>query len=181
MLLAALAAPMVCVSATACTATSGETSAAPSAATPTPASTAASTTAAPPPNVTATAPSAVPSSGGSGGAESPTGSVPPPVVGAVSPVVTYAGFDAVTSSAQVAGYVDGVGPTQGTCTVILTMTGRPAQSTSTTATPDATTTQCGTLSIPRDRLTPGTWTAVLSFTSPDAAGHSSPATIEVPA
>jgi len=46
-----------------------------------------------------------------------------------------------------------------------------------TITPSST--SCGVLTIPGSKLSPGAWTAVVTFTSPTATGSSDPVTITV--
>lgn len=103
---------------------------------------------------------------------------PPPAPGVVPVTVTFWGYDAASPSAQVGGYAEIV-ESGGTCTLTLTM-GEQTASTNSTATPDAATTSCGTMVVPRTDLAPGTWSAVLSYTSTTVSGTAPAVMIEVP-
>jgi hypothetical protein len=48
-----------------------------------------------------------------------------------------------------------------------------------TAWPDASTTSCGSIVVPMDRLGAGTWRVVLSYASPSSAGSSTPVDVTV--
>ncbi|HEY5515551.1 MAG TPA: hypothetical protein VIK12_05025, partial [Pengzhenrongella sp.] len=67
----------------------------------------------------------------------------------------------------------------GTCTLTLTQ-GAATVTTSITAEPDAASTSCGTLTVPRADLAPGRWTGVLRYASTASVGESASFTIEVP-
>ena len=99
-------------------------------------------------------------------------------IASVAVTVTTSGWDAKAQQLWVAGFV----PTPeegGTCTLTAT---KVTQSVvvQRSATPDATTTTCGSVTIDGARLSPGTWTAVLAYQSPTRAGAAGPVTIEVP-
>lgn len=66
----------------------------------------------------------------------------------------------------------------GTCTLTLTK-GSVTVTGSRPATVDATTTSCGVVQVSDPRLTPGTWQAVLSYTSRTSTGTSAPTTITI--
>lgn len=92
--------------------------------------------------------------------------------------ITFGGYDA-SAGVEVAGYVADRVETGGTC--VLTLTGgRRALSVSASAVPDARTTVCGTLTVPGEQVSEGTWEAVLSYRSAHAAGSSEPLLVEVP-
>lgn len=95
-------------------------------------------------------------------------------------VLSFAGWEEATASLDAAGYVSPVIEDGGTCTLRLT---RDGDSVSVTApgSADATTTICSGLSVPADRLAPGTWTARLAYTSATTDVVSRPLTVEVPA
>lgn len=93
-------------------------------------------------------------------------------------VVNYSGWDAAAARVEVRGYVGGVVEEGGTCALTLTKDGVTATGQK-PATPDASTTNCGRLTIPGDQLSPGTWQAVLSYRSADHTGSSDPVAIEV--
>ena len=94
-------------------------------------------------------------------------------------VLSFVGWDTKTAAVEAGGYLSPVVESGGTCTLQLTMGSRtvtadaPAQA-------DASTTSCGNLAVPRSRLTPGTWTAVLRYASTTSTGTSDPATVAVP-
>jgi hypothetical protein len=85
-------------------------------------------------------------------------------------VLTYAGFEDSSGTVQANGFVAGVIEEGGTCTLTLTMGGQEVSATS-TASADATTTSCGLLET-SGSLLPGTWDAVLSYSSEDTEGTS---------
>ncbi|HEY3548203.1 MAG TPA: hypothetical protein VGK17_19190 [Propionicimonas sp.] len=92
--------------------------------------------------------------------------------------VTTSGWDATAGQLWVSGFVPA--PEEGgTCALRVTK-GAAAVVVQRSATPDATTTTCGSVTIDRDRLSPGTWSAVLAYQSPARAGAAGPVTIEVP-
>jgi len=76
------------------------------------------------------------------------------------------------------GYADGVVESNGTCTLTLRKDGviktatRPGHA-------NATNTTCGESDIPVTSLSPGTWQATLSYSSPTASGTSNPQPVEV--
>jgi hypothetical protein len=97
----------------------------------------------------------------------------------VSVELTSWGWNAAQRSAQARGYASGVVEGGGTCTLTLTRDGRSVTA-DTEATPDASTTACGSVAVAGDRLAPGTWQAVMSYDSPTSAGSSAPVQIVVP-
>ncbi len=94
----------------------------------------------------------------------------------VTPVIVYSGT--TSANAEVTGYVSGVVEEGGTCTVTLTKDGQKVTE-SKTATADATNTSCGLITIARTRLSPGTWSATLAYSSNTAEGTSTSKSIEV--
>jgi hypothetical protein len=90
--------------------------------------------------------------------------------GQVDVLLTYAGFEQASGTVQASGFVAGVLEDGGTCTLTLTQGGREVSATSTAAA-DATTTMCGLLETPPG-IAAGTWDAVLTYESTDAAGRS---------
>jgi hypothetical protein len=48
------------------------------------------------------------------------------------------------------------------------------------STPDATTTSCGAISVPRSALASGSWEATLSYASSTSSGASPPVKVDVP-
>ena len=104
-----------------------------------------------------------------------------PDAGNVAVVVTYAGWEPSEDAAEVSGFVAGVVEAGGTCRLELRSRGGRTAGVETEAEPDASTTVCGTLSVPRQELSEGTWTAVLSYESATSSAASDPVDIEVPA
>ena len=99
-------------------------------------------------------------------------------IASVAVSVTTSGWDSKAQQLWVAGFV----PTPedgGTCT-LAAKKGTQSVVVQRSATPDATTTTCGSVTIDAARLSPGTWTAVLAYQSPTRAGAAGPVTIEVP-
>jgi hypothetical protein len=124
-------------------------------------------------------------------AETPS-AAPPPVVATLPSVATdsprpqktdvvlsFVGWNTTTAAVEAGGYLSPVVEAGGTCTLALTKGSRtvtavaPAQA-------DASTTSCGNLAVPRTRLTAGTWTAVLRYSSRTTTGTSDPAPVAVP-
>jgi hypothetical protein len=93
-------------------------------------------------------------------------------------VLSVLGWDARAAAVQAGGYVS-VLQARGTCTLELTMGARRV-AVSAAAEPDASTTVCGNLSVGRARVVPGSWTAVLRYSSSTTVGVSAPATVQVP-
>jgi hypothetical protein len=94
-------------------------------------------------------------------------------------VLSFIGWDPKTAAVKAGGYLSPLVESGGTCTLELTKAGRTVTESS-RAEPDASTTACGNLAIPRAKLTPGSWGAVLRYTSPKATGTSAATTVEVP-
>lgn len=105
--------------------------------------------------------------------------VPESTDGSAGVTLAYAGWDERGSLVEVAGVVDGVDGVDGTCTATLT-SGASSVTVSAAAVPNGPTVACGGLAVPGDRLTSGTWSAVLSYDSPTASGASRPVPVEVP-
>ena len=95
-----------------------------------------------------------------------------------SVVVTFAEWSTASGAVEAAGLADVV-ESGGTCTLTLTQ-GAATVTTSITAEPDAASTSCGTLTVPRADLAPGRWTGVLRYASTASVGESASFTIEVP-
>lgn len=125
------------------------------------------------PSATAPAPTEAPPA-----TPAPTAGATDAPLGTATVTVTFSGWDAAAGAAVVGGYVDAL-ESAGTCAVSMTR-GSSVVTRSASATPDATTMSCGELSVPRAALTPGTWQAVLSYTSTTRAGSAPAVTIEVP-
>jgi hypothetical protein len=97
----------------------------------------------------------------------------------VGVVLGYADWDAADGVVEAAGFVIDVIENGGTCTLTLSSAGSTVSATATGAA-DATTTNCGRLTIPRAGLAAGSWRAVLTYQSPAAHGTSEAMTVEVP-
>ena len=97
---------------------------------------------------------------------------------AVAVVLTYSAWSAADRQVLAGGYAAGVIEDGGVCTLTLTQGG----STVTVegpAMPDASTTVCGGLVVPGNRLTAGTWQATLTYASSTHHGTSASAPVEV--
>ncbi|SDE27737.1 hypothetical protein SAMN05660485_00422 [Blastococcus fimeti] len=92
--------------------------------------------------------------------------------------VTYSGWSQ-DGAFQVSAYLPGVVENDGTCT--LTMTSESGEATASgPASPDATSTACGGLSIAGADLGPGAWSAVVSYESGSSRASSDPIEVEIP-
>jgi len=96
----------------------------------------------------------------------------------VEVVVTYADWSVADRVVEAAAYVTVV-EEPGTCTLKLTSGGRSATA-AITALTDASTMSCGGLTVPRDKLASGKWTAVVLYESATSAGTSAPVEVVVP-
>lgn len=115
-----------------------------------------------------------------GTATAATDSRPPATGGEVAVSVTYADWEPTDSVVEVGGFVSGVIESGGICRVTLTRMGTVVTA-ERAAEADVGTTSCGSTRIADPRLTPGTWTMVLSYRSSTSTGTAHPVTIEVPA
>ena len=107
-------------------------------------------------------------------------SVPAPVAeGRAEVVVSYAGWDAPSSSVQVNAYVGRRTEDGGTCTLTLSLGGQTRTSTA-PASADATTTICELLTVPGADLPAGDWQAVVRYVSDGAEGSAEPVVVAVP-
>ncbi len=139
----------------------------------------AQTGAAPAPSVsTSTTPAAPGDPRPSASETSPPSSPDGQTQAAVSVTVTFSGWNSTSKAFEIGGYVNTL-ETAGTC--MVTMTSGSATVTRTAPSrPDATTTSCGTLSVPISALTSGSWNAVLSYSSSTSIGTSATVAVEVP-
>jgi hypothetical protein len=94
-------------------------------------------------------------------------------------VVTYAGWQDGSQSVEAAGYVSGIAESHGTCTLTLTQSGHSATATG-SGLANGTSTGCSRLSVPRSQLSSGTWTAVLTYSSPTSSAQSDKTEVRVP-
>ncbi|CAB4904140.1 MAG: hypothetical protein F2825_02260 [Actinobacteria bacterium] len=100
-----------------------------------------------------------------------------PTGGAVAVTVTWSGFD--RGALEVDGFVTGVVESGGTCLLTATRGGDTVTA-EVVAEPDASTTQCGAVTIAADELSPGTWNAVLSYRSATSVGAADAVEVDVP-
>ncbi|SDC06005.1 hypothetical protein SAMN05660690_0385 [Geodermatophilus telluris] len=98
----------------------------------------------------------------------------------VDVVVSYAGVEPGSSAVEVAGFVAGVVEDGGRCTLELSRSGAGDVTVEGDAVADAQTTSCGLLSVPLERLSPGTWTARLDYRSAASSGSSADVQVVVP-
>lgn len=97
----------------------------------------------------------------------------------VTPVISAWGQQAGSSTDfRVNGYVPDIVESDGSCTITLKKSGVLATATK-AALYNAQSTSCGQLVIPYAQLSPGTWEAVLSYSSPHSSGESQKITVEV--
>jgi hypothetical protein len=92
--------------------------------------------------------------------------------------VTFYGWNPTSKQVEVGGYVEGIVEGDGVCTLTLTKGGSTVSGTA-DASPDASTTACGTVSVPGDEVAAGTWKAVLSYSSAGHSGTSDAVDVEV--
>lgn len=97
----------------------------------------------------------------------------------VDVTLAYAHWDASAAQIEAAGFVAGVVENGGVCTLTARSGSSSVQATA-TAEPDATTTGCGQLTVPRAQLSPGTWQVTMSYRSAGAHGSSTALSLTVP-
>ncbi|WP_347057884.1 hypothetical protein ABC795_14455 [Blastococcus sp. HT6-30] len=105
-----------------------------------------------------------------------------PAPDALRPVVvmsTYSGWDPGAGEAVAGGFVGDAVESGGTCTLTLSRGGVVASG-SAEAVPDAATTSCGEVRAGGPALVPGTYEAVLSYTSARSTGESAVFSVVVP-
>lgn len=95
-------------------------------------------------------------------------------------VLSYSAWSPADRQVLAGGYVTGVIEDGGVCTLTLTQ-GSATVTVEGPAMPDASTTVCGGLVVPGNRLAAGTWQATLAYASPTHTGTSAPAPVEVAA
>jgi len=96
----------------------------------------------------------------------------------VEVVQTYATWDEMTG-VSAGGFVSQTVEQAGTCTLTLTR-GATTLTVTGQAFPDASSTACGSLTVAPDRLSSGTWTSVLDYSSGTSTGQSSSLQVKVP-
>ncbi len=158
--------------------TTGTPQASPTSATPAPSTT---TTASPSPSSTTDVPTAsstpaAPSAPPQEPAQEPT--APAPAPGTVDVVVTFSGWNAASSSIEVGAYAATLTP--GTCTLRLTGPGGAMVTAEAPTVGDATTVSCDGLAVPAARLSSGSWSGVVEYTSPQASGRAQVEPMDVP-
>jgi hypothetical protein len=94
-------------------------------------------------------------------------------------VITYVVWETGDRAVEEGSFVQGVVESGGTCTLTLAK-GDVVVRQSAPAEPDATTTSCGGISVPRSRLSAGTWSAVVSYESATTQGSSDATEVAVP-
>ena len=92
---------------------------------------------------------------------------------------TFSGWDASAGEIVAGGFVGDVVETGGTCTLTVTRAGVTASGSS-EALPDASTTSCGEMRAGGRDLVPGTWDAVVSYTSARSTGASAVFSVVIP-
>ncbi|MCA0146215.1 hypothetical protein [Blastococcus sp. LR1] len=93
--------------------------------------------------------------------------------------LTYSGWNPAVGAVEVDGHLTVVGTGDATCTLTLTRAGTSVTAT-VPATPDVNTTWCGGASVPGSQLSPGPWSAVLSYRSGTSTASSEPVEVVVP-
>lgn len=129
-----------------------------------------------PPSTESNTPTTTPSDSRS--ATAPSTGVSTPTKSGVDLIVTYSGWNAGPKTAEVDAFAPDVLVSNAKCTLTLTR-GGVTRTASRSASPSASSTQCGALTIAGSQLVSGDWTAVVRFESPRAAGSTDPVTIRV--
>jgi hypothetical protein len=99
--------------------------------------------------------------------------------GTTDVVLSFATWEEATASLDAAGYVSPVVEEGGLCTLRLTE-GEDTVTVTAPAMADATTTVCAGFSVSGERLSAGTWTVQLDYSSTTTEGASQPLSVEVP-
>ncbi|MBO9555488.1 hypothetical protein [Cellulomonas sp.] len=133
-----------------------------------------------PPSPDATAPSTPQQSAPPGAQPAPGATSAPPADPRkrTTLVVTFGAWNSASGAVEVSGYVPLV-EGDGTCTLTLTQ-GASTVTARSTAYPDASSTSCDLLSVPRASLGPGSWQASVDYASSTSLATSTPLIIEVP-
>jgi hypothetical protein len=93
-------------------------------------------------------------------------------------VFTYLDIDSANNTVEASGFIDGLVEEGGTCALALT-SGFAERRVEGPSFADATTTQCGALTVSLDLLPAGEWTGTLSYESASYSAESPPLTVEV--
>lgn len=112
-------------------------------------------------------------------AATPSTSAPAASGVAVSPRLTYFGWNADISAVEAGGIVPAIVEAGGRCTLTLSQGGTEVD-VSSEAIDNVTSTSCAEMVISGDQLAPGTWRAVLSYESATARGVSEAVEVQVP-
>lgn len=96
----------------------------------------------------------------------------------VTPVIVNIGQEDDTKNVTARGLIPGIFESGGICTLILTKAGQ-SVSGSNPAVVDAQSITCGQLEVDRAKLSSGTWSAVISYTSGTYEGKSNETKVEV--
>jgi len=94
-------------------------------------------------------------------------------------LVTYAGWDASSSSLQAVGIVSGTTDASGTCRFTV-RSGGTERSVTSEAVDAASSVNCAQVSFPRSQVASGSWTVTLSYTLDGKTVASEATTVEVP-
>ena len=93
--------------------------------------------------------------------------------------LTGAEWDADEQGVVVRGYLEDVVEDDGVCTLTLTAGGT-TRTAERNGTSNVTSTSCGALTVPGAELSPGAWTAVVTYRSSTSRGTSDPVEVAVP-
>jgi hypothetical protein len=119
---------------------------------------------------------------GSAGPSAPTSSSAPTPTPTAEPdaVIVVASVDADGKAVTTSGYVDGIIEDGGSCAFTLT-SGSSSVTTTTTGQADTSTTSCGQGITPIEKLSRGSWSVVLTYTSvSQRTVVSQPVSVEIP-
>lgn len=94
----------------------------------------------------------------------------------VMPTITYA--DQYSGKVEVGAFISGIFEDGGTCTLRLQKEGA-VQTTSVSAIKGATSVNCPVMLVDRSSLSPGIWSATVSYSSQSSEGQSTPRSVEV--
>ena len=112
--------------------------------------------------------------------DEPPAPVPPQDAGTeVTPQLTYYGWVADIEAVEAGGIVMGIVESGGTCTLTLRQ-GSTSVDVSAAAVDNVTSTSCPAMTVPRNRLQPGTWEATLSYESDSSRGAGNAVEVDVP-
>ena len=97
----------------------------------------------------------------------------------VTPFITADQWDAGAATLTVNSVVPGVIDASGTCTAVLSK-GAASVSASHEAVSSASSMDCGSLVLQSPSITSGSWTLIVEYASPTAAGSSAPYEVDIP-